>query len=137
MSVRQITGIRAWGGLPGLILVVLALVSQVALGAVVLPDEAGGAAQAVAALEAVAVYCDSSAPAVPGQEPAHRHQGPERAICPLSVALALPAVILTAGPDLPRPARRVVERVELPPAARAPPPPLHARPQPRGPPVLS
>ena len=79
------------------VLATMALVSQLLLGSLVLPDEATGAA---ARLRSVAVLCTSAAavPQAPGQ---HRNHPGETATCPLELALALPAVILLAAVVLP------------------------------------
>ena len=133
MSVRQIATFRFAGGLPALLLAVLALVSQVALGATVLSDAAAAPDQSISALTALTVLCDSHAPA----EPAHHHRAPDAAMCPLSVALALPAVLPASGPDLPVPQSRVAGFADMPGEARAPPGQTRVAPPPRGPPALS
>ena len=109
----------------GLLLAVLALVSQLALGSVVLSDDAQAAE-----FDAIAVLCQTGAPA-----PVHHQHAPDCAICPLCVALALPGVILTPGPVLPAPSVRGVAVVALPPPARAPPARTLRLAQPRGPPI--
>ena len=120
-------------GLPGVIVAVLALISQLALGAAVLPDQIP--ANSVAALAAAMVDC---APAVPGHKPAPspRHDGGS-ALCPLSVALALPSVILTAAPILPPPLPALAMRTASRPPARAPPNRVPEAAFPRGPPTLA
>ncbi len=120
-----------------LLLALLALTSQVALGAVVLPDEAAAREQSVATLDALSIICDSSPATAPDQPPPHHRHNPDCALCPLTTALAMPAVILASGPDLPPPTRRVGDAAALPPPARGPPAqPCHTPPS-RGPPILS
>ncbi len=79
------------------LLVVVAVVSQLALGAMVLPDDSP--AGEIAALDAVALLCGH----LPGHDgsPAHRHRTGHPALCPVSIALALPSAIPTSGPALP------------------------------------
>ncbi len=137
MSARKLTNSRRSGGLPGLLLAVLALVSQLALGSIVLPDDASAQERSVAALEALSVLCDSSVPTSPDQAPTHHRHSPDCAICPLSVALAMPAVVLASGPELPPRSSRLATRASLPPPARAPPGQPRYTPPSRGPPVLS
>lgn len=136
MSSRQLTNSRRLGGFPSVLLALLALVSQLALGAVVLPDAASAQDQSVAALEALSVLCDSSKPNPPGQ-PGHRQHDPDRALCPLAVALALPVFVLAAGPELPLPSRALADTAPLVPQARAPPALPRQTPPSRGPPILS
>ncbi len=122
-------------GLPGLLVAVVALASQLALGSVVLPDEAAARDQSVATLDALTILCDAAGPASPGQPPRHQHH-PDCALCPLSVALALPAVVLTSEPALPPPSSRLADGAALPPPARGPPAQPRHTPPSRGPPVL-
>jgi hypothetical protein len=121
---------------PGWLLAMLALTSQLALGAVVLPDEAGGRNHSVATLDALSILCNSAAPTAPHQVPHHRHH-PDCVLCPLCVALAMPAVILTSGPELPQPTFRLTEGAALLPPARGPPAQPRHTPPSRGPPSLS
>ncbi len=105
---------------------VLALVSQLTLGALVPASGDGSDAR----LRSVAVLCGSAArgsaaPAAPG----HRH--PDRAACTTELALELPAVILMPAPALPAPVPAMASHDVLLPPARAPPAAfawaLHAR----------
>ena len=137
MSSRQTTQPRFLGGLPGLLLAVLALVSQLALGSFVLPDEAAAREQSVAALDALSVICNSTNPASPTPTKPHHRHGPDCAVCPLCIALALQAVVLGSPPDLPAPSSRLADRATLPPPARAPPAQPRLAPPARGPPVLT
>ncbi len=118
----------------GLVLAVLALVSQMALGAMVLPDAAQ--ARQASALDALSVMCGGApqghvdhAPGAP-----RRHHAAEVALCPLSGALAGQAVVMAPAPVLPalglvaRPVWRMVDgargpplRVARPGFARGPP----------------
>ena len=136
MASRQTKHLRSLGSLPGLLLAVLALVSQLALGSIAMPDEAAAREQSVAALDSLSIICSATTPVehAPGQ---HHHHGMDCAVCPLCAALAMHAVVLGSGPDLPAPSSRLAHRATLPPPARAPPAqPRHA-PPPRGPPVLT
>ena len=119
--------------LAALIACVLALVSQLALGAVVLPDVSP--ADQLAALNAAVVDCapdpGNDTPAIPHQRDAGA------ALCPLAAALDAPGAILAASPTLPPPAKATATRAALPPQSRAPPGhPVEAR-YPRGPPILA
>ncbi len=109
------------------VLATLALVSQLVLGSLVLPDEATGAA---ARLRSVAVLCTSAA-AVPQAPGHHRHHPGGPAACPLELALALPAVILLAAVVLPVLATSPAATPFAMPPARGPPASfawaLHAR----------
>ncbi len=120
--------------LPGFIVAVLALISQLALGAVVLPDHTP--ADGIAALTAAMVDC---APTTPGGQPDRTpgHHDDSGALCPLSVALALPSVILTPTPFLPPPPLVLAVRMAHLPPARAPPNRVPDAAYPRGPPALA
>ncbi len=118
--------------LPGFLVALLALISQLALGAAVLPDHAP--ADGVAALAAAMVDCAPGAPAAP---PPTHHQQDGSALCPLSVALALPSVILTPAPILPAPLPMMAMRTASRPQARAPPNRVLIAAFPRGPPALA
>ena len=108
-------------------LAMVALVSQLVLGSLVLPDEAAGAA---AQLRSVAVLCSgAAAPQAPAH---HRHHPGAPATCPpLEIALALPAVILPAAIVLPLLATSSATGPFALPPARGPPAAsawaLHAR----------
>ena len=108
------------------VLAMAALVSQLVLGSLVLPDEATGA---TAQLGSVAVLCTSAA--VPQAPAHHRHHPGVPATCPLEIALALPAVILPAAVVLPLPATSSATGPFTLPPARGPPAAsawaLHAR----------
>ena len=108
----------------GCVLVLLALISQLALGSVVVSDD-------LATLQAATIPCHSGdeTPAAPG------HAG-DHALCPLSVALALPAAILTSPPIVPTPGMNVLLNPRRTAQPRAPPSHRYAAPYPRGPPRL-
>lgn len=122
-------------GLPGFIVAVLALISQLALGAVVLPDHAP--TDGAAALAAAMVDCAPASPAGRPQTPTPGRHDDGSALCPLSVALALPSVILTPAPILPPPPRMLAVRTDRRPPARAPPSRVPDAAYPRGPPALA
>jgi hypothetical protein len=124
--------IRTWRFPTGLLLAMLALVSQLALGSVVLPQDAGAAE-----LDAVAIFCQTAAPGTPQPVTPHHQHAPDCAICPLCAALAAPGAILTPAPLLPTPSVHQVAQIGLPPAARGPPSrPLRIS-LARGPPILT
>jgi hypothetical protein len=123
---------RTWEFPTGLLLAILALVSQVALGSLVLPADS-----AAAELDAVAIFCQTAAPATPQPATPHHHHGPDCAICPLCAALAMPGAILTPAPLLPAPSIHRVAQIALPPPARGPPSRPFRIPLARGPPVLT
>jgi hypothetical protein len=122
---------RTWRFPIGLLVAILALVSQLALGSLVLPADS-----AAAELDAVAIFCQTGAPDAPPAAPHHQH-APDSAICPLCAALALPGAILSPAPLLPTPSVHQVARIALPPPAHGPPAlPLRIS-LARGPPVLT
>jgi hypothetical protein len=123
---------RHCAGLVGLLIAVVAMVSQLTLGALVLPDNRP--ADPVAALNALSVLCRTGRPV--GDKPAPAHRAPQTVLCPLSVTLALPAAILAPAIPLPAPSPVLVLRIALPPPARAPPSLAGIAAYPRGPPVL-
>jgi hypothetical protein len=118
----------------GFLTAIIALVSQLALGGV-LPSD-GPSPQQIAALNAVLVLCDGSQPSDQGGKPDHGHRPLAPAICPLSVTLSLPSVVLTPAPALPAPSGPVlyVRAAERPPL-RGPPPATARVGEPRAPPL--
>ncbi len=119
----------------GLLLAMLAFVSLLALGATVLPDDASAAQQAE--LDAVSILCVSGPAALPthGPHPPRHHAAP--ALCPLSLALALPLVLLALlplllGPAIRRLAWRPREAADRQPSSLA-----SCLGLPRGPPALA
>jgi hypothetical protein len=114
---------------------VVALVSQIALGGTVPAQEVSD--EQIAALNAIGISCDSSQP--PGQgDASHHDHRPAPAICPISVALALPSVVLTPAPILPPPSAPIAyaRAMERPPG-RGPPPATSRVGVPRAPPAVS
>ncbi len=119
---------------PGLLAAVLALVSQLALGAVVLPDDAP--AGQLAELDAVSVLCTGAAP--DGNSPApHRHHAADLTLCPLGISLAAPCCLPEPAPALPPPPQAVAARAFERPPGRGPPPATARVGEPRAPPVLA
>ena len=123
---------RHRSGVMGLLVAVVAMVSQLALGAMVLPDDRP--ADPVAALTALSVLCQAGHPA--GGRPAPARRAPQAAVCPLGVTLASPAVIVGPAPALPAPPAELALRAAPPPAG-APPALAVTAAYPRGPPVLA
>ena len=99
----------------GLLLAVLALAGQLALGTVVLPEDTEAAA-----LGAANILCQTGAPEQPPAAPQHR-RAPDGALCPLAAALAMPGAILTPAPLLPLPLTAGVRMAAVTPRPRAPP----------------
>ena len=127
MSARQSRYPRRLGH----VLALLALVCQVLLGGVALPDMA--AAEQASAL---GVICHAGAPPAPDQAPAHHRRITGCALCPLCV-MAMQGVIPAVAPALPGPSVRMADRAAQPPPARAPPAQPRLVAFPRGPPVLT
>jgi len=112
----------------------MALISQIVLGSLVLPDRA--AAGPMVALRAAMVLCESGPP--PRMTPAHhRQRQPTRAMtCSLDAALELPAVILIPAVIVPPPSLPVAGRMIALPPARGPPAVIIWALRARGPPNL-
>ena len=120
--------------LPGLILAVWALASQVAAGSVVLPGDLAARQRAIAKIDALSVLCSPSQ--LPGGHQAPvPHRAPDCALYPLQAALAAGSLILAQAPALPLPVNERLGRPLSPTTARGPPAPPHATALPRGPPV--
>ena len=119
----------------GLLLALLAFVSLLALGATVLPDDASAAQQTE--LDAVSILCASS----PAASPAHRPHPPRHhaspALCPLSLALALPLIVLALLPLLLGPAAQLVAWCRRDAADSLPSSLASCLGLPRGPPILA
>ena len=116
-------------GLPrlGVIAALLALAGQVAFTAT-LP-------QPVLLGIAFGTLCQTDAH---GNAPAHPHrQVPPRAVSPLCIALALPAMPLVASPALPPRPAPMAAVMTRPPPATAPPHLVSLAAPPRGPPTLA
>ena len=118
------------------LLAAIALISQLALGAMVLPDDAP--AGALAALDAVSILCDGNHPSDHRSPASHSHQPASPALCPISVALALPGVIPTPAPILPVSSNSVLylSTTERPPG-RGPPAATARVGAPRAPPLTA
>ncbi len=117
------------------VLAIVALVSQIVLGSLVLPDRAD--ARPLATLRAAMVLCGSGASArTPSPHHQRQHPGPETC-CPLEMALELPAVILTPTVTMPPARLPIVARMTTLPPARAPPSALRWTQRARDPPNLA
>lgn len=117
----------------GLFLTLLALVAQLAFGAVVPRPEVG-----LMLDDLGGVICHAPAPANGAPQPAQHHHTPDCVLCPLCAALATPGIVLPgAAPHPPPPRLAVFERPGLPPPATAPPVAAVLSAQPRGPPILA
>ena len=119
----------------GVLAAVLALVSQLAIGAMVLPDRAP-AATAVASIAVLCVGATAPAhgPTLPA--PAHRpHTGGGVGLCPLGVALDLPAVVPTGDVVVPMPRLGVARGPLVTPTVVVLQPPARRAWTPRGPPL--
>jgi hypothetical protein len=118
--------------LTSLLLAMLALVSQLALGSIVLPDDA--AAGPVVALDELTVLCSPGNPPRGDHKKAPRHTTDE-ALCPARVAVALLGVVLASAPALPTPSSHATGRAYAQPHVRGPPSPASQAALPRGPPL--
>ena len=119
---------------PGLLTAMLALVSQLALGAVVLPDDTP--AGQLAEMDALSVLCTGAAPDRNIPTP-HRHHAADLTLCPLSIALAAPCCLSEPAPALPPPPPAIAARSFERPPGRGPPPATARVGEPRAPPVLA
>ncbi len=123
-------------GLPGLVLAMWALASQVAIGSVVLPSGLRAQQRDLARLDTLSVLCSSTP--VPGgrHAPVPRH-APDCALCPLQAAFATGNLVLADAPTLPKPkAGRIGRAVSLA-SARGPPAAQRSTALPRGPPAFA
>jgi hypothetical protein len=134
----------------GLFLALLALVAQLAFGAVVPRPEVAlvlndlgtichaPAPSDVATATERATPPDGTTPSDGTRPPVQHHHGaPDCLFCPLCMSLATPGIVLPgAVPGLPPPQVAAFRRPGLPPPATAPPVPALLSAQPRGPPVL-
>ena len=114
------------------LLAIVALVSQLTLGSLVLPD-----ASSAASLDAVTILCTSASAGTPA--PAHHHPRPvDQPLGELAAALTLPALLLLPSAFRPPRSPATVGRrfVALPPA-RGPPQRLAWALHVRGPPILA
>jgi hypothetical protein len=113
----------------GLFLALLALVAQLAFGAVVPRPELA------VVLDEAGVICHAATPSDGTTPPAHPHHMPDCQFCPLCVSLATPGIVLPGdGPHPPPPPVAAFRRPGLPPPATAPPVAALLSAQPRGPP---
>ncbi len=120
--------------LSGLFAVVVALVGQLAFGAVIVP--AATIPTQLAALDAASVLCQPGHPPHGPDAPAHPRRAPDCALCPLDAALGLQALVLTPAPVLPAPGGGVILRTGARPPVRAPPGRVVEAAYPRGPPSI-
>ena len=119
--------------LPGLLLAVWALASQIAAASLVLPGDLAAGQRAVARLDALSVLCTPSH--VPGQPHAPApHPRAELALCPLQ-AVAASGAILSDTPTVPLPRSGGPGFAAAGKRARAPPAPPYTTALPRGPPA--
>jgi hypothetical protein len=117
--------------LPGLIAVLFAMMSQLALGASV------PRVDPIAALAGLAAIChvNDDAGGAPAKQPIHPA---DCLVCPLCVVAHMPSAILVSGESDPEPSNvAMVLRHELPPPSTAPPTRSRSPGQPRAPPILS
>ncbi len=117
----------------GLLIALLAMVSQVAAASVIWPDDT--AQSRIAALAALSVTCHGGKPATPAHAPAHRV--PDPPLCPPAAAFAVPLAVPTSDPTLPARRRPLALRLGTPPPPRAPPGRAPEAAFPRGPPTLA
>jgi hypothetical protein len=119
----------------GRLLAMVALISQVAIGA--MPHAGQASLAEIAAVDAVGILC-SGAPPPPHQGDAHHTHRPAPAICPIGVSLGLAIAVLTPAPLPPTPAAAVLWRVaRARPPGRGPPPPATRVGAPRAPPLTA
>ena len=116
----------------GVFLALLALVAQLAFGAVVPRPEVA------LVLDQAGVICHAPTPSDGTTPPAQHHHMPDCQFCPLCMSLATPGIVLPgAVPHPPPPQAAAFRRPGLPPPATAPPIAAVLAAQPRGPPVLA
>ena len=121
--------------LPGFLIALICLVSQIAIGTLVIPDDTSGSQ--LAALTIASIDCHASPASAPGGRSHHPHRQTEPAVCPLRLALELPGVTLLPPVVIPESLTATAARVGLPPPSRGPPPAPVRVGQPRAPPVLT
>ena len=116
----------------GLFLALLALVAQLAFGAMVPRPEVA------LALDEARIICHAATPSDGTTTPAQHHRMPDCQFCPLCMSLATPGVVLPGAAPSPLPPRvATFRRPGLPPPATAPPVAALLAAQPRGPPALA
>jgi len=117
---------------PGLLFALLAVVAQLAFGAVV-PN-----VELPLALHDAAIICQAPAPGHGKTPPAQHHHAPIDAFCPLWVSVSATTPLLaSSGPLLPLPSQALFQRPVLAPPATAPPAAPFRLAQPRAPPALA
>ena len=128
---RRTSHKSGWSWLAALV----AIVSQLALGAVVLPD---AQTDQRAVLASVSIFCDGTTSPQTGGAAPHRHHAADPALCPLAVTLSLPSVMIAPAPQLPLPSNVVFAAAsrERPPG-RGPPLPTARDGLPRAPPFFA
>jgi hypothetical protein len=115
---------------PGWFFALLALVAQLAFGAVV-PN-----IELPLALHEAALICQAPSAAQGKTPPAQHHHMPVSVFCPLWTTLTAPTpLLISAGPLLPAPIQTLFRRPGLPPPSTAPPSIPFRLAQPRAPPV--
>jgi hypothetical protein len=116
----------------GLFLTLLALVAQLAFGAVVPRPEVG------LVLDELGVICHAPAPPDGAPQPSRHHHTPDCVLCPVCASLATHGIVLPGAPPRPPlPRIAMCDRPGLPPPATAPPVAAVLSAQPRGPPILA
>ena len=120
----------------GLLAAMVALISQLALGSMVPPDDAVGSQ--LAALDAVSILCAGREAPDPGGQAPHRHHAADLALCPLGIALAVPGCLLPASvPLMPARSCGVSDRSRERPPGRGPPAATARVGAPRAPPTTA
>jgi hypothetical protein len=129
---------RSWLGASGLswLLVLLGLLGQMALGAVMPPEEPVAQAEMAALMDICHAGTDAGMAGTVPQHHHHHHHTPDCALCPLCVALTMPGFLPAPGPELPAPPVLPRRSMAALPPARAPPAYSVRAAYPRGPPVL-
>jgi hypothetical protein len=123
----------------GLFLALLALVAQLAFGAVVPRPEVALLLNDFGTICHAPAPSDRTAPSDGTKPPVqHHHNAPDCLFCPLCMSLATPGIVLPdAMPGPPPPQVAAFRRPGLPPPATAPPVAALLSAQPRGPPALA
>lgn len=136
MPMRTTLSVRSLSSVPGLLLAMLALVSQLALGSLAPVDaDADGQRAELAALTMLCrttLVIGSHDPAAP-----HHHRLPDYAPASLAAALDLPCLVAAPAPVLPAPSSGARLRLVSLLSARGPPSHQSHLGFPRGPPVLA
>jgi hypothetical protein len=118
----------------GLAMTALALMGQLAVGAMAPMQMRMQARTQVTALEKALVLCLADTPAnAPPHTPLHHHNDCQ--LCPLCQAMAHSAAIITPAPIIPVPRAVLLAQTTTLRTPRGPPPPLLTSASPRGPPI--